>query len=376
MIKTVKAKPTRIKEDIRTFLRTSGAIFLLLLLLFSPQAGLEGARTGLMLCAEVVIPTLFPFLVLSSFVIRLGIAERFGKYFTRLTSRLFQLPGASAPVLILGILGGYPVGAKACAELVEQGTLTRAEGNRLLSFCINSSPAYIIGAVGTSLLHSTQAGVLLYAAHVLASLLVGVLLGIRKAKHTEPTLQMLPTKNLSVSAALVTSVTGAANSMLGISAFVVFFSAVSTLFFSTGLMNSSARLLSLLPGMHQFDATTAQTILRGCLEVSGGCAAAVHNGQAVLEVLSAFLSWSGLSVIFQVLFAVRGSGLSARGYVFCRPLHMFLSILLTILLFMLFPVAIPTLAGSTSFAMSMHSAPASAALLFACALLLLARATV
>lgn len=376
MIHTVKTRPARLQKDLRAFLFTSGASFLMLLLLFSPQAGLDGARTGLLLCAEVVIPTLFPFLALSSFVIQLGIAEWFGKWFTRLTSALFRLPGISAPVLILGILGGYPVGAKACAELVEKGALTRAEGNRLLSFCINSSPAYIIGAVGTGLLHSAKAGLLLYAAHVLASLLTGLLLGARETRQPLSALKARPVKHLSAPSALVTSVTGAASSMLGICAFVVFFSAVSTLLFSTGLVEYSARLLAMLPGMHWFDAATAQTFLRGFLEVSGGCDAAVRNGLAVLEILSAFLSWSGVSVIFQVLSAVRGTGLSARGYVLSRPLHMLFSILLTILLFNLFPVAIPTMSNAVSFGLSMHNAPASAALLFACALLLLARATV
>lgn len=376
MMKPTKTTPPQATEDLHTFLLTSGASFLLLLLLFSPQAGLDGARTGLLLCAEVVIPTLFPFLALSSFVIQLGIAERFGKYVTRLTSVLFQLPGASASVLVLGILGGYPVGAKACAELVEKGALTRAEGNRLLSFCINSSPAYIIGAVGTGLLHSTQAGILLYAAHVLSSLLVGVLLRVRGIKRPALAPERRPVKAMSASAALVTSVTGAASSMLGISGFVVFFSAVSTLLFSTGLIESGAHLIAFLPGMHWFDAGTAQTLLKGFLEVSGGCDAVVHNGQTVLGALSACLSWSGLSVIFQVLFAVRGTGLSARAYVSCRPLHMLFSVLITILLFTLFPVAIPALAGNPSLVMSMHYAPASAALLFACALLLLARATV
>lgn len=376
MIKTTPKQPAHIAGRLSAFLLTSGASFLLLLLLFSPQAGLDGARTGLLLCAEVVIPTLFPFLVLSSFVIHLGVAERFGRLFTRLTAALFKLPGASAPALVLGILGGYPVGARACAELVETGALTRAEGNRLLTFCINSSPAYIIGAVGAGLLHSAQAGALLYVAHILSSLLVGLLLGVRSPRPSASALARRPVTHMHASGALVTSVTGAATGMLGISGFVVFFSALSSLLFSTGLVESAARLPAFLPGLHWFDAGTAQTLLKGFLEVSGGCSMAVHNGQFVLEVLSAFLSWSGLSVVFQVLFAVRGTGLSARGYVASRPLHMLFSVLFTVLLFSLFPVAIPALAGATQVTLSMHNAPASAALLFACALLLLTRATV
>ncbi len=370
---------TRPRGLFRTFFLASLSVFLLFLLLFAPQAGLTGARYGLALCAEIVIPTLFPFLAVSSFIIRIGLAERFGRLFSRFTAFVFRLPGASAAALALGVLGGYPVGAKACAELLKTGELDRSEGNRLLTFAVNSSPAYIIGAVGAGLLHSAKAGVLLYAAHVSASFLLGVLLGLRRGKkHSRLSSSQgsRPHAFLPAPDAFVGSVSGAAESMLGISAFVVFFSALSSLIFSTGLVDGLARLLARVPGLGGFDAKDAQTLLKGFLEVSGGCDAAVKNGAAVLIVLSAFLSWSGLSVVFQVLYTVRGSGLSARGYVLSRPLHMLFSILFTLLLFHFFPVAVPAMAEAVSFTPSMHNAPASAALLFTCAMLLLSRATV
>lgn len=367
---------TRAKAGLRRFAVVSFSFFFLILLLAAPASGLAGARLGLSLCAEIIIPSLFPFLALSSFIIQTGLAERVGRLLDRPTAFLFHLPGAAAPALVLGILGGYPVGAGACALLVKRKTLTRAQGERLLAFCINSSPAYIIGAVGTGLLHSAKAGALLYLAHIASSLLLGILLGLREKGTKSDAVPRRPAPALSAPGALVASVTGAADSIVGICGFVVFFSALSELFFSTGLLDAAAALFSGAPLLRGLDAGTLRSLLKGFLEVSGGCAAAAENGRAVLPLLSAFLSWSGVSVIFQVLYSVRGSGVSARRYVLCRPAHLALSVALTLLLFSLFPVSLPAMAGPVRVVAGLHAAPASAALLFTCAMLLLARAGV
>ncbi|HCC00679.1 MAG TPA: hypothetical protein DEP42_05630, partial [Ruminococcaceae bacterium] len=283
-----KTRFSKLKNNVYAFMLASGSCALLFLLLFAPKAGLDGARNGLTLCAEVVIPTLFPFLVLSAFMIKIGLADRFGRWLTPVTRFLFHLPGAAAPAIILGVLGGYPVGAKACADLVEQGSLNKEQGNRLLSFSINSSPAYIIGAVGTGLLESAEAGILLYAAHILSSLIIGIFLGRlhhTKKDATPPTPRLMNTTGIAGS--LVSSVTGAASSMVGICAFVVFFSSISSLISFTGIVENTAQIISHFPLMGWFDGTSGMTFVKGFLEVSGGCEAASKYGLFVLETLSA-----------------------------------------------------------------------------------------
>ena len=133
------------------------------LLFLNPESAANGMRSGLNLCATVVIPSLFPFLVVSAFLIRSGLSARIGRLLGPVTRLLFGLPGCTAAPVLMGMLGGYPVGVKAAAELYEQGQLTHAQSSRMICFCVNAGPAFTIGAVGAGMLGSVQAGVVLYA---------------------------------------------------------------------------------------------------------------------------------------------------------------------------------------------------------------------
>ena len=84
------------------------------------------------------------------------------------------MDGACVSAFLLGILGGYPLGAATIGQLRADGAISREEGERALAFCSNTGPAFLIGAAGTGVFHSRSAGLLLCGAHVLAAVLVGM----------------------------------------------------------------------------------------------------------------------------------------------------------------------------------------------------------
>ena len=57
---------------------------------------------------------------------------------------LFNVPGEGAFPLIMGIISGYPVGAKIVTNFRKNGTVTKEEGERLITFTNNSGPLFII----------------------------------------------------------------------------------------------------------------------------------------------------------------------------------------------------------------------------------------
>ena len=118
-------------------------------LLCYPQQAMEAARSGLLLCGNVIIPSLFPFFVLSALVVELGLAGALGRLLEPLMGVLFRVNGSCASAVALGFLGGYPVGARTAIELYRKGMCTKTEAQRLLAFCNNSGPAFILGVVGT-----------------------------------------------------------------------------------------------------------------------------------------------------------------------------------------------------------------------------------
>ena len=163
------------RQGVRDFCLGLALLLATLALMFWPKDSMAAARDGLTLCYNVIIPSLFPFFVLSALVVDLGLAGHLGRALEGIMRPLFNVPGACAPALALGFVGGYPVGARTALQLYQKGMCTKTEAERLLSFCNNSGPAFILGVVGAGVFASSRVGVLLYLAHAAASVCVGLL---------------------------------------------------------------------------------------------------------------------------------------------------------------------------------------------------------
>ena len=122
----------------------------MLALILDGRTAIEGARQGIGLCLRTVIPSLFPFFAVSSLLVSLGAADGAGRVLARPFRQLFRCGGAGCAALLLGLIGGYPVGARTAAALVRQGALTPQEGGRLLTFCNNAGPAFAVGVAGVT----------------------------------------------------------------------------------------------------------------------------------------------------------------------------------------------------------------------------------
>ena len=146
------------------------------LLLLRPQEAAQAVREGLALCAGTVIPSLFPFFVVVSLLLQLGLAETLQGLCGPFMGPLFRMRGVCALPLLAGLLGGYPAGARTAAELFQQGRLSRREAELLLGFCDNCGPAFLLGYVGAGVLGDARAGAYLYLIHVLSALLAGMVL--------------------------------------------------------------------------------------------------------------------------------------------------------------------------------------------------------
>lgn len=135
------------------------SVFALLMFLF-PRIALEGAREGLTLWFQNVLPAQFPFMVCVLFLMKSGLG----------TGR-----AGTASVFLIGILSGYPGGAKAAEVLYREGRLSPARLRWLMSFCNNSGPLFMVGTVGIGIFGSAAIGYWMLAAHLLAALVCGLL---------------------------------------------------------------------------------------------------------------------------------------------------------------------------------------------------------
>ena len=147
-----------------------------LLVWFLADAGAvrDSVAEALALCARSVVPSLFPFLVASSALLALGFGELAAPWLAGLMEPLFRVPGAGSAALVLGLVGGYPIGAKTAADLYRENLVSREEAERLLAFCNNSNPVFLISVLGVGVFGSVRAGVWLWLIHVLSALLTGL----------------------------------------------------------------------------------------------------------------------------------------------------------------------------------------------------------
>lgn len=119
------------------------------------------------------LPALFPFFVVSGLLVRCDTA-RLSPLLAKPLARLYGLPPEAAPALVLGLIGGYPVGATTACALLSEGVLSREAAERVNRFCNCASPGFCIGLVGLGVFGSAQAGAMLYGIHIVSALIVGL----------------------------------------------------------------------------------------------------------------------------------------------------------------------------------------------------------
>lgn len=323
-------------------------------ILFSaPALCAQGVREALTLCGNTVIPSLFPFMVLSGFLVHSGLSAALGRAAAPVTARLFRLPGVSAGVILMSLVGGFPVGVKMTAQLLDSGALSVPQAKRMCLFCVNAGPAFVISAVGTAMLGSTRAGVILYASVCISALLLGFASRRFSGAAAAVSQKSAVLRLENPAAALSESVRESVYAMLQICAWVVLF----------GALGAYLRTLPL--------SEPAAVWLRCLTEVTAGVPAAA--GLLSLPMLAAVLSFAGLSVHCQILGSLTHCGVRYGTFLAARLAACVLSFFACTLLLKVFPCEISVFSSSGTVVPAAYSvsAPSFVALMLMSILLIL-----
>lgn len=313
-------------------------------LLIFPSQMVSAAKDGVLLCFNVLIPSLFPFFVISSLTVELGLADRLGTLLSPVMKPLFNVGGPCASALILSFIGGYPVGARTVINLYKSGKCSKSEAERMLSFSNNSGPAFIFGVVGAGIFASSAVGLMLYLTHIAASILVGLLFRNYGDKTFPPLSRSVFAKKKPFSQAFVGCVSSAFTSCLGICGFVIFFTVLIKLLFLSGLLGALAGLIGTVFSFAGMDEAWARRLLTGFIELTSGVWSLreVSGSLNASIAMAAFmLGWAGLSIHCQVLSFLTDTGLSARTYITGKLLHAVISAGLAALLTSFVSVDVP-----------------------------------
>ncbi len=292
-------------------------IFSSVYLLFTmPQAVKTGVTNGLELCVYTLIPSLFPFMVLSGFIIKSDVLSPIYKTLSPLTKFLLKQPDNAVAVVVMGLIGGFPVGAKMTALLFENGQLTRNQAQRLCMFCVNGGPAFIITAVGVNMLGSSRAGTIMFVSLCISSVILGIASSFFSDKSEfNTTNKSYGQKPLL---ALSASVSDNINSILSICAWMVIFSAltecIKQIKFSENVYMSICAVLE---------------VTNGCSQIAG---------KMPIEIITAVIGFGGLCVHCQIYSFIRETGLKYIRFFTVRIINGGLSAVICHILLNFFPV--------------------------------------
>ncbi len=265
------------------------------------------ARSALNICFEMVVPTLFPFFICSGILIYSGFCELLAKAFQFCMYPLFRVSPAGSSAFILGIVSGYPLGAVTAGELYANSYLSKTEAERLLAFCNNSGPLFILGSVGIALYSDIRCGIALYIAHILAALTVGILFRFygRKKHSAPPTIMTTPER--SVGEIFDIALQNGIRNILTVCGAVLFFGVLSSLI--TDLIPSSGNISALISGVTEF--------VTGTVKVAGLDISMAKK----LILTSVIVGFAGISVHAQVMAVIAKYNLSLAPYIIGKALH-------------------------------------------------------
>ena len=214
-----KAKTLSTSKRVASSMTTAVCIGLSVLLLTFSDVIRKSIYDGLVFSFTTVIPTLFPFFVLSdlwAYGLNFDDRGRPGRAF----SYLFGISGCALSAALCGMVCGFPLGVKLAMELYNQKRIGRGEAERLCGFANNPSAAFVISGVGCGIIGSLKIGILLYFSVILSAIMVGVI--FRRQEDASQKFKDISQQSFN----LPTSIGSAGLASVNVTACICFFSAV------------------------------------------------------------------------------------------------------------------------------------------------------
>lgn len=246
-----------------------------LLLILDGQTAFQGALDGIELCIRTVIPSLFPFFIIS--MLLTSSLAGMNSNLLRPLGKILRIPSGSEGIFLIGLLSGYPTGAQSIATAHKNGQLSTRDAQRMMGFCSNAGPAFLFGMIGP-IFSSPIIPWILWIIHIVSALLTGIILPGRSSDSVS----VSHTQKFRIQTALERSV----HTMAHVCGWIILFRVI--------LAFLSRWVFFMLPN-------AVQIIISGGLELSNGCVLLKNIRDEGLRFLicSGFLGFGGLCVLMQ-----------------------------------------------------------------------------
>lgn len=271
-----------------------------------PERYISCCFKGFAMWAECVLPSLFPFMVITLIFVKTGIAEKASLPLRRVTG-IFKLPPAAGACFLLSVCSGYPAGSKTLCEFYENGALSKSDCKKLSYLCSTSGPLFIIGSVGFKMFGDKLVGVKILIAHILAVTAVSLIISLfsKKTQKSEPR-RAKADGNI-----LYNAFYGAVISVAVAGGFIAFFFVAAQIFQDFNLLYPLKAFLNLF-----LNESTSSGICYGLLEATGGCRLLAATGDKLSVALAGFMiTFGGVSILLQQLSYLTKAGIKPLKFI-------------------------------------------------------------
>lgn len=288
-------------------------LFIYLGIFINPSLIIESGISSINIFKTKLFPSIFPFFVLASLLLELGIATKISNKLNPIFKKLFHVEGNSSFIILVSIISGFPSGSKYIVESYKNKTIDKATANYLLTFTHFANPLFILGTCGI-ILNSLSLAYKILIIQITSNIILGIILRPKEIitskkitnYQTKSFLESLP-KAINDAIKLLLF-------MLGSITFFMFFSKLLTSFLSLN--------------------TFFETIITGILDMTSGISLVpsinTTNYIRGLIVLT-FITFGSFSVHLQVLNNIKEEDLEYKYFFFGRIIETSIALLLYIL---------------------------------------------
>ena len=288
-------------------------LFLYLGIFINPSLIIESGISSINIFKTKLFPSIFPFFVLASLLLELGIATKISNKLNPIFKRLFHVEGNSSFIILVSIISGFPSSSKYAVESYKSKTIDKTTANYLLTFTHFANPLFILGTCGL-ILNSLSLAYKILIIQIISNLILGIIL---RPKEIISSKKMNNYQNKSFLEALPKAINDAIKLLLFMLGSITFF-----MFFS--------KLLTTFLSLNSF----FETVITGILDMTSGISLVpsidTTNYIRGLLILT-FITFGSFSVHLQVLNNIKEEDLEYKYFFFGRIIETSIALLLYIL---------------------------------------------
>ena len=344
------------RSRLKTYVLAATALLIAGAIISYPKISVEASLSGLKMWWYIVFPSLLPFFIIAELLIGFGIVTFVGVLLEPIMRPIFKVPGVGGFVLVMGMVSGFPAGAKITTRLYEEKQLTKTEAERLAAFTNFSNPLFLFGAIAVGFFKRPELGIIFALSHYIGNILVGILMRFYKpleksSQQKKKSGFFLSPKRLIVAVdkmhkerikrrqpfgkMLGDAVQSSVTTLLMIGGFIILFSVFNKILDAVNATEIIASLFKVI--LHQLHMAPAlgSALVPGLFEITVGSEKISQTAAPLIQqvaMVAFVLGFGGFSIQAQVASILSEAKLSVKPFLLGRLLQAIFSSILALYL--------------------------------------------